>query len=476
MYAKDIVKPEGEFLAQVKYKDIEVENCRIVVVRDGSTSIIGEDLLKLFKIVIDCDDSWRYLNALEDGDGDLNILLEKYEALFKEELGYEWKNVSENTEVMQDALHMLDTPDSNVGFETSSANNTFTTENADTENDSRELPEEATESSIGSACSSKINNTNDSEGLVGNRIGVYALNRLPYGTKPACSIFQEGFERTLQDAKGTINFIHNVVVTEKSGGTFKKNLETVLEKLSMAGFRLNLNKCNLGHYVDKEGLYKDKETVRAMTGVSTPNDKTEIKAFGYMINYYSKFVPNLSTVLSPLYKLLGKDIHFYCSRECEKAFIEVKKTIAFDQSLAHFDTNAQIKLVCDVSKVGLGAVLLHVYADSTEKPISFASRILNKAELNYSAIHKEALAIYSDHKPLSVLFSKDKGTEERGADYLSRFPIEANDTLEVDFDYFDCEAKDKVPVNSEQLRKEIRVNAVLSQVFLYTTNGWPNEV
>ncbi|KAF2900540.1 hypothetical protein ILUMI_05646 [Ignelater luminosus] len=88
MYTKDMVKPEGEFLAQVKYKDIEVENCRIIVVRDGSAYIIGRDLLKLFKIIIDCDDSKRALNIIEKTDNrDLNILLKKYEALFKEELG-----------------------------------------------------------------------------------------------------------------------------------------------------------------------------------------------------------------------------------------------------------------------------------------------------------------------------------------------------------------------------------------------------
>ncbi|KAF2896226.1 hypothetical protein ILUMI_09949 [Ignelater luminosus] len=116
--------------------------------------------------------------------------------------GYERNNVSESTEVMQDALHMLDTPDSNVGFETSSANSTFTTENAntftaenaDTENGSRELPEEATKSFIGSACSSKINNTNDSEGLVGNRIVdiLYVLECLKrinlHGERFGCSI------------------------------------------------------------------------------------------------------------------------------------------------------------------------------------------------------------------------------------------------------------------------------------------------
>ncbi|KAF2887738.1 hypothetical protein ILUMI_18435 [Ignelater luminosus] len=60
----------------------------------------------------------------------------------------------------------------------------------------------------------------------------------------------------------------------------------------------------LGRYIDKEGLHKDSEKVRAMTEISRPTDKTEIKAFVGIINYYGKFVPNLSTMLSPIYKLL----------------------------------------------------------------------------------------------------------------------------------------------------------------------------
>ena len=65
-----------------------------------------------------------------------------------------------------------------------------------------------------------------------------------------------------------------------------------------------------------------------------------------------------------------------------------------EQFLTHFNQGVEIKLVCDASSVGVGAVLLHVFPDGSERPVSFASRVLSKAEKNDSVIHKEALAIY----------------------------------------------------------------------------------
>jgi len=116
----------------------------------------------------------------------------------------------------------------------------------------------------------------------------------------------------------------------------------------------------------------------------------------------------------------------------------LRRLKASERNLVRFNKDWKLKLVCDASKVRIGAVLLHVLPNGTEKPISFASRVLHEAEKNYSVIHKEALAIYwavckfyqylmgnefipcSDHKPLKALFGEHKGILQLAAGRLQR--------------------------------------------------------
>ena len=46
--------------------------------------------------------------------------------------------------------------------------------------------------------------------------------------------------------------------------------------------------------------------------------------------------------------------------------------------LTIFDQNLPLKLDCDALQYGLGAVLSHVYPNESERPIAYASRMLNK--------------------------------------------------------------------------------------------------
>ena len=124
--------------------------------------------------------------------------------------------------------------------------------------------------------------------------------------------------------------------------------------------------------------------MEAIKQAPQPEDVSQLRAFVGLMNYYGKFIPQISTLLAPLYKLLEKDQVWNWTPECENTFCKCQSVLSSSAVLVHYDNNQPLKLACDASSYGLGAVLSHVFTDG-ERPIAFASRTLNKAERNYIA-------------------------------------------------------------------------------------------
>lgn len=279
--------------------------------------------------------------------------------------------------------------------------------------------------------------------------GIYKVNRLTFGTKNACNIFQLVIEKVLMGCKGTIVLMDDILVTGKNRKEHLQNLKIVLDKLMAAGFHLNKKKCKffqnsvkyMGHIIDKNGLHKDFEKISALVDLPRPHDITSLKGFIGLANYYAKFTKNISTILNPLYNLLKKDIKFDWTSQCEDTFNKIKDIMIQEVNLTHFDPSRDLFLVCDASSIGVGAVLLQKEENNLLKPISFASRILSSSEKNYSMLDKEALAIYfgvkkfsqyllgkkfklfSDHKPLTNIFGSKCGIPTMAAGRLQRWAI-----------------------------------------------------
>ena len=89
-----------------------------------------------------------------------------------------------------------------------------------------------------------------------------------------------------------------------------------------------------------------------------------------MINYYAKFLPNLS---SRLYRLLQKHAHWQWGDKQQKIFQEAKEALVSVEVLAHYDPDKQLILQCDASQCGVGAVLSHQYKDGSDRLVAFAS-------------------------------------------------------------------------------------------------------
>ncbi|CAK1580756.1 unnamed protein product [Parnassius mnemosyne] len=123
-----------------------------------------------------------------------------------------------------------------------------------------------------------------------------------------------------------------------------------------------------------------------------PTNISELKSFLGMVNFYGKFIKNLSAHTTPLYDLLKRGKHWRWTMSHTKCFNKIKKLLCSAEVLTHFDMSLESIVTCDASSRGLGAVLAQrAPAGGGERVVAYASRALTSAEQHYSQIHKEAL-------------------------------------------------------------------------------------
>ena len=78
----------------------------------------------------------------------------------------------------------------------------------------------------------------------------------------------------------------------------------------------------------------------------------------------------MSHVLHPSNQLLRKNTAWVWKSKQQKAFEAVKQLLSQDTALADYDVKQHIKLHYDASAYGLGACLVHVIQDQSEKPVA----------------------------------------------------------------------------------------------------------
>ena len=279
--------------------------------------------------------------------------------------------------------------------------------------------------------------------------GLFEYNRLPFGVSTAPAIFQRTIDSLLQGIPNVCVYLDDIFITGKSDEDHLQNLSAVLSKLQDAGLRLKKSKCNflaqsveyLGHVISGKGLHPTKAKVLAMQNAPVPQNIIKIKSFLGLINYYRKFLPDLSSLLAPLNNLLQKGTKWNWTETQQTAFDKAKSLVQSSVVLAHYDASKKLVLACDASPYGVGAVLSQYQDDGVEKPVAFASRSLSKAEKNYSHLEKEGLpvifgvkhfhqylyghhfTILSDHESLRQLFSETKAVPPMASGRIQRWAL-----------------------------------------------------
>ena len=199
----------------------------------------------------------------------------------------------------------------------------------------------------------------------GTTIVRFRFKRLPYGINSASKVFQKTVSSVIFDIEGSANSQDDIVIWEKTLAEHDNRLRKVWLKVRESGLRLNKNKCQfcknsivfLGHIISSEGIRVDPSKTDAITKMSVPQSLTELQRFLGMVNYLSKFIPNLTEVTAPLRVLLKKDVVFKLQKSQLDVIEKLKTLITSAPILKSFDSNLPTRLKTDASSEGLGALL-----------------------------------------------------------------------------------------------------------------------
>ena len=203
----------------------------------------------------------------------------------------------------------------------------------------------------------------------------------------------------------------------------------------------------MGCLVGKNGVRPDPEKIKVVAEWPAPKDVKGLRKWLGMANYLHKYAANYAQLAKPLTDLLRKEVAWEWSSIQQSAFDAIKKSLISAPILALPDHTKSFSVVCDASDFAIGCALLQKDHEGRDRVISYQSRQLKAAELNYPVHDKELLAIkyalmkyrvhllggkpfvvYTDHASLRTA-TKSPHLSQRMARWLAYFS-EYNFTVE----------------------------------------------
>ena len=232
--------------------------------------------------------------------------------------------------------------------------------------------------------------------------GMYRYKTMPFGLCNAPSTFQRLMDVALSGLhlEVCLVYLDDIIIFSKSVDEHLERLVRVLDRLRSAKLKLKPEKCSLfqrsisflGHVISAEGVATDPAKTKAVSEWPVPTSVKEVRSFLGLAGYYRRFVRDYASIAAPLHELTKKDKSFVWTDETQLAFEMLRSALTSPPVLTMPLDIGDFILDTDASDRAIGSVLSQVQ-DGQERVIAYASRILDKREVNYCITRKELLAI-----------------------------------------------------------------------------------
>ena len=223
--------------------------------------------------------------------------------------------------------------------------------------------------------------------------GRFRWRQMPFGISSAPEVWQQRVNEVVEGLNGVEVIADDFLICgfgatkEEATASHDENLHLFLERARERGLKLNPDKVKLrhdsvpfiGHLLTNKGLAPDPNKTSAFINMPTPTNMKSLQQLLGMVQYLSKFLPQLSTITEPLRQLGHKDTDWMWTEAHDNAVSTVTYLICTAPVLCYFDPATEITLQCDASDGGLGYALLQL-----GQPVAYGARGLTVAEKKYA--------------------------------------------------------------------------------------------
>ena len=232
---------------------------------------------------------------------------------------------------------------------------------------------------------------------------LYQYTRCAFGFKNSLSAFVRALQLTLGPDiyEYATAYVDDIIVHSPTFELHIKHLDDILDRLTRAGFTINVEKCNfckteisfLGHVIKQGVVSPDPRRIEAILRYPAPKNQKQLRQFLGTTNYHNRFIINYADYIAPLLPLLKKGNKWHWSPELQKTFEKLKRKFADSIHLVQPDESLPYKINTDASGRAIGGVLMQTNREGETHIVSTASRVLTETERRFSVTEQELLAI-----------------------------------------------------------------------------------
>lgn len=222
---------------------------------------------------------------------------------------------------------------------------------------------------------------------------LFEFNRLPFGLTNSVAVFQRILTDIIRrnDIKGAHVYIDDIVIGANNDEELRQRFESFTNIAKGLGLQLNNDKCDfnvrclkyLGHQIENGTVKPDPERLAPLKNLPFPQCSKSLKRCLGLFSYYSAWIPNFSSQISPLLNVSS----FPLAIDARRVFQKLKDEIC-SASLCAIKDDLPFRIETDASGSALAATL-----SQEGRPVAFFSRTLNRSERSQSTIEREAAAV-----------------------------------------------------------------------------------